>query len=631
LVAGAWLIASCSGPAAAADPVSYTACEAGLDQPEWDGGDTELELADVDGDGHIDIVSVGDHGNPLINTDQEGILVWLGNGRGEWQHVHYGHLGYGGVAVGDVDGDGVADVGYGIHHDYGDGDLGDQLLEVALGDGTGAFWAPWDDGLATHGENWGLFSTDFGDVDGDGDLDVGSIGFGASSGLQVYLNDRDGSWRRSFGFLGGNSRHVFAFGDVDGDGHRDVVAAKEEGTVWRGDGDGFFAEADGNLPATGGLGRRGPSLGDVDADGRDDLAFCDGAGQPEVWLSRGVGVWEDASSGIPALGTCEHTALHDMDGDGTMDLVSFGNGELHVLAGDGTGVGWTEIGHHSTGDDPGSSQAFRVGGDADHNGRPDVVLVDENRLSPFTYRNEIHAYCETSPRSELKVRIVRPGPHRRWLAGATVFVEWAAEVPPDQKATIDLELSLHGISGPWRPIADGLPNSGRHQWTVPAPASNQARLRVTARALGETVSAVSSEPFEIVRRPDPLRVRFDDRDQLSWEDDWPRERYNVYRGGWRRFLESGAYTQTPGSAPEAARACGLADRSHADDFVPAPGRMVYYLVTAYRLRLDGTDPTEPVPMAEGPLGQRSDATMRDNAHPCPASSTLGSSSATRGR
>jgi hypothetical protein len=602
------------GPAGAAGPVAYEPCESGLETPDWDGGDTELELADVDGDGHVDLISVGDHGNPLINTDQEGILVWLGDGHGGWQHVRHGHLGYGGVAVGDVNGDGHADVAYGIHHDYGDTDLGDQLLEVALGDGTGSFWSPWDDGLATHGENWGLFSTDLGDVDADGDLDVGSMGFGASSGLQVYLNDEDGTWRRSFGFLGGNSYHVFTFGDVDGDGHRDVATAKEEGTVWLGDGDGFFTESDGNLPSSGVY---GPSLGDVDADGRDDLAHCDAGGQPKVWLSRGAGSWEDSSAGIPALSTCQHTALHDMDGDGTVDLVSFGDGRLHVFAGDGTGATWTEIGQHETGDDPGNSQAFRVGGDADHNGRPDVVLVNEKRLSFWTSQNVIHAYCESSPASELSVRIVRPGPHRRWLAGSTVFVEWAAEVPADRVARISLELSVGDDAGPWRTIAEDLPNSGRYQWTVPAAVSEQAWVKVTARTADGAASAVSTEPFEIARRPDPLRIALPDEGTVTWEDDLGRERHNVYRGGWERFVETGAYTQDPLSGPEASRTCGLEESSLADGYVPGPGRMVYYLVTAYRMRLDGTDPDDPVPMGESPLGQRSGATMRKNGHRCP--------------
>ena len=34
------------------------------------------------------------------------------------------------------------------------------------------------------------------------------------------LNEGDGGWRRSFGFLGGNSRTHFVFGEINGDGYQ---------------------------------------------------------------------------------------------------------------------------------------------------------------------------------------------------------------------------------------------------------------------------------------------------------------------------------------------------------------------------------------------------------------------------
>ena len=50
--------------------------------PEWEGGDTVLRFADINGDGHVDLLSIGDHGSPYINTNQHGIMVLFGDGAG---------------------------------------------------------------------------------------------------------------------------------------------------------------------------------------------------------------------------------------------------------------------------------------------------------------------------------------------------------------------------------------------------------------------------------------------------------------------------------------------------------------------------------------------------------------------
>ena len=236
--------------AAAAGGLAYVDSSLGLQTPVMEGGRTEIEFGDVNGDGHPDIVCIGDHGSPYINSPQHGVMVWFGDGAGQWSVFQNGNFGYGGVALGDVNNDGLMDVGYGMHHNYAAGDFGDQLLEVALGDGTGMNWTPWDDGLATNGETWGMFGTDFADVDNDGDLDVGSLSFGCCAGIHVYLNNGDGTWTQSFGFIGGNSAMDFVFGDVNGDGLADFAAAHGDGTVYLGDGRGGYTLADGNLPGS---------------------------------------------------------------------------------------------------------------------------------------------------------------------------------------------------------------------------------------------------------------------------------------------------------------------------------------------------------------------------------------------
>ena len=132
--------------------ISYVESSSGLQSIALDGGRTEIEMADINDDGNIDLLSIGDHGNPFVNTQEHGIMVWFGNGTAaNWTLFQNGNFGYGGIAIGDVDNDGKLDVGYGMHHNYSSSDFGNQLLEVALGDGSGQNWTPWDDSLATRG------------------------------------------------------------------------------------------------------------------------------------------------------------------------------------------------------------------------------------------------------------------------------------------------------------------------------------------------------------------------------------------------------------------------------------------------------------------------------------------------
>ena len=91
--------------------VSYTESSYGLVPPSFDGGPTEIEMADINGDGNIDLISIGDHGSPYVNTDEHGIMVWFGDGTGHWSVTMFGNFGYGGIAVGDVNNDGLLDAG----------------------------------------------------------------------------------------------------------------------------------------------------------------------------------------------------------------------------------------------------------------------------------------------------------------------------------------------------------------------------------------------------------------------------------------------------------------------------------------------------------------------------------------
>ncbi len=472
--------------------------------PEWDGGDTGLRFADINSDGHVDFLSIGDHGSPYINTDQHGVMVYFGDGAGGWSIHMEGNFGYGGIAVGDVNNDGLLDVGYGMHHDYAGGDFGDQLIEVALGDGTGISWTPWDDGLATNGEDYGMFATDFADIDNDGDLDLASNSFGCCNGLHVYRNNGDGTWTQTWAMFGGNSQAHLCFGDVNGDGNADIAASFQHGTIFLGDGEGGFSAADDGLPAAGTSGFKGVSLGDVDADGCADLSFTRNGGV-RVYLWRGDH-WEQFSSGLPVSGGYDISLLSDMNVDGWMDVVALGPGIFTVWLGDGTG-NWTDGGgfYNSPAVD---TAALETGGDIDHNGYPDVVLVQEEGSWP-NYQNYLYAFRETSAATERFVAVRFPRGNETFFIGSVQTIRWSAAQVGHDPATIDLDLSVTGPGGPWTPIAAGMPDGGHHQWIVSGPPSDRAHIRVTLRQGAEGVSAVS--PAFSMLPSDPAVVADDAR------------------------------------------------------------------------------------------------------------------------
>ena len=482
--------------ATVAGDLVYVDSSQGLQTPTMDGGRTELEFGDVNADGHVDIVSIGDHGSPFVNTSEHGVMVWFGNGTGQWSVFQNGNFGYGGVALGDVNNDGLMDVGYGMHHDYAGNDFGDQLLEVALGDGTGMSWTPWDDGLATSGETWGMFGTDFADVDNDGDLDVGSISFGCCAGLHVYLNNADGTWSQSFGLLGGNSSMDFLFGDVNGDGLADFAAAHGSGTVYIGDGKGGFALADGNLP--GPTWRSGISLGDVNGDGRDDLSFRTANGiNVYTWLSDGI--WQNLSGSLNSIGTFNLTQIADMNLDGHGDVVVIRHDDIRVYGGDGDG-NWQQIAAIN-GPKACGTAALRAGTDVDHNGFPDISAVTEEDCDLFVGgENRPRLYAEASVPELPDVHAKFPRGGEVFVAGSVRFIDWHAAVSDGlEGATISLELSTTGPKGPWTLLGTGLPNNGRYQWSLPGsvPNSTDCHLRY-AMEIDADASAVTPSPFTII-------------------------------------------------------------------------------------------------------------------------------------
>lgn len=148
----------------------------------------QVLLADVDGDGHLDVVA----------AYYTGPRVWRGDGKGHWQNRSQGLTQsmtgglYRGMAVGDVNEDGRIDL-------VAANDVNGPELYLQQPDGT---WQATPDIFpALEG---GAVSIALGDLDGDKHLDLVVAGrrtkdLGASYGLFVLLGDGKGKWKEAPG------------------------------------------------------------------------------------------------------------------------------------------------------------------------------------------------------------------------------------------------------------------------------------------------------------------------------------------------------------------------------------------------------------------------------------------------
>lgn len=490
--------------------LEYELSDNGLNAVEWDEGRSEFEFADINNDGHVDFLSVGDHGAAVVD-DQHGILVHFGDGTGQWRVVMRGNFGYGGIAIGDVNNDGDWDVGYGMHHAYAQNDFGDQQIEVALGDGSGENWEPWDDGLAVPQGNdhwYGMFATDFGDINNDGLLDIGSNSFGSGTGLHIYNNLGNGEWEDVIYHFGReNAGYNFYFGDINNDGNLDFAAALQGMEVYLADGEGGFDFARGNLPAP-----DDPwtywalDLGDVNCDGCEDIAFSNNDGGVCIYTyNSGNERWEDYSDGLPASNRSIFSIdICDMNVDGIPDLVFGGTQGLEVWLQDPDGDPIWSQEYTYIPNDYSAIQTLRAGGDVDHNGFPDIVVLFRIRRG-MGADNHIHFFRETSEAEELWIKSVEPSGSENYIAGGVRFIDWLAAIPEDydaDEASVTLQFSTRGPGGPWEDIVENFPNGGRFQWQVPDVLSNSCYIRYLLIVEEDTVVAVTPEAFSVIGQGD---------------------------------------------------------------------------------------------------------------------------------
>lgn len=300
-----------SGTASGAFGADNSSFAGTLDSALDDGaGHLFVGVADVTGDGHADLVSLGSSGSVNVFPGQSNLRFGdaVTSFHGTMTLARAQRAGHDPVALGDVTGDGRADL-VTVNTD-GNVYVYPGRSDGAFGDGVASFAGTFDNGFR---DGDGLWIAGVADVTGDHHADL--VAIHSNGNAYVYPGNANGKFSDATASFAG-TMHLATIdgrgyipvgvGDVTGDGHADLVTVHTNGNayVYPGTSSGAFVGPVPSFAGTlstnqfGGSGHQIIGVLDITGDGRADLV-TQYAGNVYVYPGTSAGAF---ASGVASFG-----------------------------------------------------------------------------------------------------------------------------------------------------------------------------------------------------------------------------------------------------------------------------------------------------------------------------------------
>ena len=283
-----------------------------------------VEAGDVDRDGDWDLVLAQDYNRRP--------LLLINNGAGVFSDQTVARLpnitmGSARAQFGDIDNDGDLDI---LVCNSGASRFATTgRPRIFNNDGTGVFT---DAPLAQFPSTALAEQMDcvFGDVDGDLDLDfhVGTRASGANSS-QLWLNNGSGTFTRLAAFVTDATCYSYDFGDIEGDGDLDLIGVNAGATntelLLRNNGGGTsWTAVSSQITPNPTVDDNDSRFIDYDNDGDLDLLIAALGGPDRIYRNTGAGIFAQVTTGVlPAVTDSSlDIKVGDVTGDGKPDIVT---------------------------------------------------------------------------------------------------------------------------------------------------------------------------------------------------------------------------------------------------------------------------------------------------------------------